>query len=335
MQANHSHRIVALVFSTEPGSPTDYAPLEVARDLANRCDGTAHALIIGPQTDAAIERAQAAKLDSISAMTLPLAESALQTHQTADLFAHAINSTEVPKPAQDTIFLIAAGSEYEDMAGLLAARLKAIPLGKAKRFIVGETGRICVERAAFGGRLNLVLECREGPYIATVRKIDYELDDSADNKQPVHVRQLDSITPPTAYSTTFTERPEQHASLDGAKLVVSGGRGIGGEAGFTALYELADSLGGAVGSSLPAVDAGWAPVARQVGQSGKYVTPELYLAIGISGTPQHLAGIDPHTKIIAVNKDPEAGIFQAAHIGVVADWQEFLPALQSALKVNT
>jgi electron transfer flavoprotein alpha subunit len=110
---------------------------------------------------------------------------------------------------------------------------------------------------------------------------------------------------------------------------------MGGEEGFTALQALAGSLGAAVGASLPAVDAGWAPVARQIGQSGKYVSPEVYLGVGLSGTPQHLAGIDPHTRIVAVNKDPEAAIFARARIGVTADWREFLPELARALAAQS
>ena len=97
---------------------------------------------------------------------------------------------------------------------------------------------------------------------------------------------------------------EHNAPVDGAGIVVSGGRGIGDPAGFELLYEIAQQLGGAVGASLPAVDAGLAPVARQVGQSGKYVRPDIYLAVGISGTPQHMAGIDPHTRVVAVNVIP-------------------------------
>lgn len=334
MQASHSRGIFALVFGSEGGDAVDYATLDVARDLANRCAGTSHALIIGTDTGAAVERAQACGMDSISVMALPPTLNALQSQQIGELFAHVIRSTPTASNTRDCIYLIAAGSECEGMAGMLAARLGAIPLGKAKRFIVDESGRICMERAAFGGRLNLMLECDEGLYIATVRKLDHALSAGPDEGMPATIRHVDSVTPIAAYPATLTERPEEHAGLDGARLIVAGGRGVGSPKAFAALYDLADALGGAVGSTLPAVDAGWAPVARQVGQSGKYVAPELYLAIGISGTPQHLAGIDPHTKIIAVNKDPEAGIFQAAYIGVVADCHEFLPALQSAVEAS-
>jgi electron transfer flavoprotein alpha subunit len=118
--------------------------------------------------------------------------------------------------------------------------------------------------------------------------------------------------------------------LEGAKLVVSGGRGLDAQ-GFALLGEIAASVGGAVGGSLPAVDAGLVPVSRQVGQSGKFVTPDLYVAVGLSGTPQHLAGVGPATRLIAINTDPAAPIFAYAELGAVADARELLPLLRDAL----
>ena len=119
-------------------------------------------------------------------------------------------------------------------------------------------------------------------------------------------------------------------ALEGARLVVSGGRGLDAE-DFRTLRALADRLGGALGGSLPAVDLGLVPVSRQVGQSGKFVTPAIYLAVGLSGTPQHLAGIGPATRIIAINKDQSAPIFRFAEAGAVADAKILLPRLLAAL----
>ncbi|RXN88203.1 hypothetical protein C7R54_14805 [Achromobacter aloeverae] len=151
-------------------------------------------------------------------------------------------------------------------------------------------------------------------------------------RRPMVAHDLDGLpVPRAAYPLTRLPRNEPHASLDGARIVVSGGRGMGDLAAFPILYDIAARLGGAVGASLPAVDAGWAPVTRQVGISGKYVSPDIYLAIGISGTPQHLAGIDPHTRIVAINNDEQANIFNVAEAGVVAEWQVLLPALLNAL----
>lgn len=331
MQAD-PRRTYALIHIGLAMTAADYAPLEVARAMAQDCRGTAHALLIGTDTEAAVTRARELGLDSVWAIAPPDTSQPLQAQQITDVFAAALSSADSAGYTDDSLFLVAAGSAGEEIAGRLAARLKAVPLGKCQHFEFDSAGEMSVQRAAFGGRLNVTFECRKGPFIAAVRKPDGATETQPPNEKTMVVHHVScAATLRPAYAMTAEVRAEQHASLEGARLVVSGGRGMGGETGFTALYELAAQLGGAVGGSLPAIDAGWAPVARQVGQSGKYVSPDIYLAIGISGTPQHMAGIDPHTKVIAVNKDPEAGIFQAAHIGVVADWQELLPALMTEL----
>ncbi len=331
MQTESKRGIYALVHTEPALAAAGHATMQAALSLAQRCQGCAHAVLVGPEPDAAIEYARALGLDSVWVITGQAMTGPLQAQQLADIFAAALAEKEAIAYTADSVFLLPASPAGEEIAGRLAARLKAVPLGKCKQFQFDASGGMSVQRAALGGRLNVSLACRQGPYVAVVRKPDEALQAGPADRPATAVHRMScnaQLRPP--YPITATARTEQHANLEGAKLVVSGGRGMGSEKGFTVLYELAAKLGGAVGGSLPAIDAGWAPVARQVGQSGKYVTPDIYLAIGISGTPQHLAGIDPHAKIIAVNKDADAGIFQAAHIGVVADWQEFVPALMNA-----
>ncbi|MBV6304785.1 electron transfer flavoprotein subunit alpha/FixB family protein [Candidimonas humi] len=323
--------IYALVPVQEELAASDYAPMEQARLLADRCNGHAAALLIGNTPEPAIQRAEALGMDAVWVCATAPGARPLEPRQLAAAYAALLRAPDAPPHDGSSVFFAAAGRAGEEIAARLAALLAGKAMGRCESWDIDATGILHAHRMAFGGRLQIDMECREGPFLAVVHSAGSTVPAVRD-RSPIAMHQCrapESLPP--AYPTAYTDRNETHASLDGARLVVSGGRGIGDAQGFEALYGLAERLGGAVGASLPAIDAGWAPVARQVGQSGKYVSPEIYLAVGISGTPQHLAGIAPHVRLIAINRDDEAEIFKHAQIGIVADWKEFLPALARAL----
>lgn len=197
-----------------------------------------------------------------------------------------------------------------------------------------ETGHLLQVRPAFGGNIMATILCPNNrPQIATVRprvmkKAEYD-EERTGEIIPVSA---ENITCRTKVVDTVKEASECMVNLQDAEFIIAGGRGIGGPVGFGLLNELADVLGGAVGASRAAVDEGWVPYSHQVGQTGKTVCPKIYIACGISGAVQHLVGMQSSDIIIAVNKNPEAPIFNAATYGIVGDLNEVLPLLIKKLK---
>jgi electron transfer flavoprotein alpha subunit len=221
--------------------------------------------------------------------------------------------------------ILPAGAFGDEVAVALAARVNAHLLGQVNDIALHE-GALEATRPAFGGRVGLTLAFSAGICIATMRRAPPAASGESVAAEFITV----TVDLPPELPSEKVALPDRKPSLEGARLVVCGGRGLDA-ASFEKLDDIADALGGVVGGSLPAVDAGLAPVSHQVGQSGKFVTPKLYLGVGVSGTLQHLAGIDAATPILAINSDSDAAIFRYAELGVVADAREFLPMLITEL----
>jgi electron transfer flavoprotein alpha subunit len=229
--------------------------------------------------------------------------------------------------AAPTLLLAPAGAEGEQIAAGVAAAASGCGLGLCAGLTV-EQDAVLAQRAVFGGRAELTVRCTAGLACAAIRPSAV-----AAGERRATVRHTEvALDAPAAFEAKPLPASHSHPRVEGAALVVSGGRGMGGPDGFALLARIAGALGAGLGGSLPAVDAGWVPVAHQVGQSGKFVAPRLYFAVGISGTPQHLAGISPDARIVALNSDRDAPIFTRCAIGVEGDWREILPRLAERLE---
>ena len=259
--------------------------------------------------------------------------------------------TEVIKAFDPEIMLFGASSIGRDVAPRVASRVKTglvadttgLRMAKTEAELAkeAEMGNTTPERAllmtrpAFGGNIMATLMCpRTKPQMATVRPGVMKMI----AKDEARVGEL------VKFDVNFTDADmnieilevvkseHAHVDLTEAKLIVSGGRGVGSAAGFDVINDVADALGAEVGSSRACVDAGWIAKDRQVGQTGKTVRPELYMACGISGAIQHVAGMENSELIIAINKNESAPIFEVADLGIVGDLKAILPKLADAIR---
>ena len=233
------------------------------------------------------------------------------------------------------IFLLGASSRGRDLAGAVATELHTgLTADCTGLDIDPETGLLRQTRPAFGGNIMATIVCPDHrPQMATVRHRVFEMPQPDPTRLGQIIRQepLLSEEEIAAKVVEFIAQ-EGEVNLTEAKVIVAGGGGVGGLEGFEPLRELAQVLGGAVGASRSAVDEGWIPYAHQVGQTGRTVRPDLYIACGISGAIQHLAGMRTSRVIVAINKDPEAPIFGVAHYGIVGDLFQAVPALAEAFR---
>ena len=227
--------------------------------------------------------------------------------------------------------LIPSTAEGKEIAGRLAVRTNSGVITDAVAIAADGTAT----QSIFGGSIIVESKVSTGTPIVTVRpnSSPAEPAPAAGNVVPVQVELSENSTAAKVTNRVSAEQGGQ-PELAEAAVVVSGGRGVGGEDGFGVIEALADSLGAAVGASRAATDAGWYPHQYQVGQTGKTVSPNLYIANGISGAIQHRAGMQTSKTIVVVNKDPEAPIFELADFGVVGDLFNVVPQLTDEIKTR-
>ena len=328
MSATGGWRVLALALVDDSDVADPLGVVAASAAMARRSNLALHALLLGGRVGEALGReAMAAGASVVTCASHP---SLGMPPQPAELAIAAVEAFErLGLAGERVLVLLPAGAVGEELAARLAARLDGVALGRCRDVVLSGGGAVAY-RASFGGRAEVELQASSHRLFAAIRGAKRSA--GASNAGALETLELSAALP--AVEAEFVEPGDRPARLEGAKVVVSGGRGIGGPEGFAVLEALAAALGGVVGGSLPAVDAGWVPVMRQVGQSGRFVTPEVYVAVGISGTPQHLAGIGPDTRIVAINNDAEAAIFQSAEAGIVGDWREVVPALTEALKAS-
>jgi len=267
--------------------------------------------------------ADAAKIDGIAkVLTVARPENA---HALAAIYA-----PQVAAAAKNGYTHVFAPSTTfgKDLAPRVAALLGVAQVSD----VMAVDGAHTFKRPIYAGNAIVTVEAPQDQLlVATVRTASYAAAGAAANAAPIEALALDVALPSHTRFVDLAQGKSDRPDLQGASRVVSGGRALGSSDNFKIIYALADKLGAAVGASRAAVDAGYVPSDLQVGQTGKIIAPELYIAIGISGAIQHLTGIKDAGTIVAINKDAEAPIFEIADYGLVGDLFKLVPELEQAV----
>ena len=304
--------------------------LNPGRRLADKQGGALVAVIIGNHVDEAVKAAAAHDADKVIVV-----EGDEYENYSTDAYANAMY--HLVEKYGPTTLMIGATPNGRDFGPRVSCRLKTgLTADCTSLDIDEESGDIAWTRPAFGGNLMATILCSNTrPQIGTVRPGVFKKAAPVEPHAEI-IREDYHVAPEdirTELLRVIHDAAEEIVDLEGADIIVSGGRGVGGPEGFeNYIKPLADALGATVGASRAAVDSGWISHAHQVGQTGKTVAPKLYIACGISGAIQHQAGMSGSDRIVAINKDPEAPIFEIAHYGIVGNLFEVLPLLTAEVK---
>ena len=309
-------------------SPIAKELLGAGRKLANDLGEELSALVAGSSVANMAAEAITFGADKVYAFDDPL----LKDYRT-DPYVAVIE--KVVKQVNPRILLMGQTTIGRDLAPRAACRLAtAAILDCIALEIDTDTKQLLLTKPVYGGNARAIYTMETFPQIATVRaKAMTAL--APDNSRKGEVIAVDAGLDPAAIKTIVLQKVVQEAEgikLEDALIIIAGGRGIGGPEGFKQLEELAKLLKGAVGATRPPCDNGWVPDTIQIGLTGKIVSPDVYLAVALSGASQHLAGCSGAKNIIAINRDPEANIFKEARFGVVGNWKQIVPAFQAKIK---
>ena len=309
-------------------TPMSYELLGAGKTLADTLGSKVCAFVIGENTEEIAKNA-----GHYGASTVYAVEGAsFKTFRPAAFAKAAASLVSKFKP---DVLLCRSTTQGQDLSAALAAQLE-VGLGSDALNLEIDAGSKAMKltRAAFGGNfLATYMNTRSKPQMATVRPKVFPMPQLDTAKNAEVIKESFSIAEDDIRTKVLQfAQSEVAVNLVEADIIVSGGRGTGGPEGFTVIKALADALGGAMGASRAAVDSGWVPYEHQVGQTGKTVKPKIYIACGISGAIQHLAGMRTSDCIVAINKDAEAPIFKIASFGVVGDYKQVVPKLVEQFK---
>ena len=297
-----------------------YEAVSEARRIAEKLKTDVTALVLGFGIEAIVD-----ELGKFGADNILVADDQLLSEYTTDAYTDILS--DIIKTREPEIVILGASIQGKDLAARLAARLDA-GLVMDCIAVKQDNGDLTYTRPMFGGKILADVKIKTLPQIVAIRpnimKIAEIPKSGAIEKIVAKIKDIKTSV------IEIKKEAGDKVELTEAEIIISGGRGTGGD--FTAIEELAALLGGAVGGSRVAVDEGWRSHSDQVGQTGKTVSPGLYIACGISGAIQHLAGMSSSNTIIAINKDPDAPIFKVADLGLVGDLFEIVPQITKKLK---
>ncbi len=305
-----------------------YELLGKGRELADKLSDELYCVILGERM-----KASATELITYGADRVYLFDDPILSKFRDETYTQLI--VDLVKEIKPSIFLMGATAIGRSLAPKIAVRLKTGLTADCTELDIGTDKKLLVQtRPAFGGNVMATIICpNRRPQMATVRyKIMRKAEKKFNPKGKIITKSIDYKKIRERTEIEGFVKNNNRTNITEAEIIVAGGKGLGRPEGFTLLKKLADMLGGRVGASRAVVDEGWIPYAHQVGLSGKTVRPKLYIACGISGAVQHLAGMKTSEVIIAINKDPSAPIFNVADYGIVGDLYDVVPELIAKLK---